>query len=129
MWRLVSAGGKPGPQRAATRCPGQRPPAQDRAGRRYRPGSWAPRPGPRAARDRVSAYYRAQLAEPLSHVAAATGRYRDGQAGARTVDETIHHHRAATKLWKMCSSHADTECAWGADSGVDGRTSIAVTTR
>ena len=77
----------------------------------------------------ATAYHQAQLAEPLSHLAAAIDRYRDGHVGARTVDETIHHHRAATKLWKMSFSHADRECVYGADSGGDWRTSIAVTTR
>jgi len=53
----------------------------------------------------VSAHHQAQLAELLSHVAAATGRYRAGQIDACTVDETIHHyHRAAAELWKFCFS-------------------------
>ena len=53
----------------------------------------------------MSAYHQAQLAGLLSHVAAATGRYRAGQIDACTVDETIHHyHRAAAELWKFCFS-------------------------
>jgi hypothetical protein len=53
----------------------------------------------------VSAYHQAQLAGLLSHVAAATGRYRAGQIDACTVDETIHnYHRAAAELWKFCFS-------------------------
>jgi hypothetical protein len=66
-----------------------------------------------AARERVSAYHQAQLAELLSHVAAAIDRYRDGEIDACTVDETIHHyHRAAAELWKFCfarggGSHAE----------------------
>lgn len=57
----------------------------------------------RAARERVGAYYQAQLARLLSHVAAAIDRYRDGQIDACTVDETIHYYRlAATQLWKFC---------------------------
>jgi hypothetical protein len=49
----------------------------------------------RAARERVSAYHQAQLAELLSHVGAAIDAY--------AVDETIHHyHRAAAELWKFC---------------------------
>jgi len=66
-----------------------------------------------AARERVSAYHRAQLAELLSHVAAAIDRYRDGEIDAYTVDETIYHyHRAAAELWKFCfarggGSHAE----------------------
>ena len=59
----------------------------------------------RAARERVSAYYQAQLGELLSHVAAAIDPYRDGEIDACTVDETIHYyHRAAGELWKFCFS-------------------------
>ena len=59
----------------------------------------------RAARERVSAYHQAQLAEVLSHVGAATDRYRDGEIDACTVDETIHrYHRGAGELWKFCFS-------------------------
>jgi len=57
----------------------------------------------RAARERVSAYHQSQLAELLSHVAAAIDRYRAGEIDAYAVDETIHHyHRAAAELWKFC---------------------------
>ena len=57
----------------------------------------------RAARERVSAYHHAQLAELLSHVGAAIDRYRDGDIDAHAMDETIHHyHRAAAELWKFC---------------------------
>jgi hypothetical protein len=57
----------------------------------------------RAARERVSAYHQAQLAELLSHVGAAIDRYRTGEIDAYTVDETIHHyHRSAAELWKFC---------------------------
>jgi len=57
----------------------------------------------RAARERVSAYHQPQLAELLSHVAAAIDRYRVGEIDAYAVDETIHHyHRAAGNLWKFC---------------------------
>jgi hypothetical protein len=59
--------------------------------------------GRRAARERLSAYHQSQLAELLSHVAAAIGRYRAGEIDAYAVDETIHHyHRAAGNLWKFC---------------------------
>jgi len=59
----------------------------------------------RAARERVSAYHQSQLAELLSHVAAAIDRYRVGEIDAYAVDETIHHyHRAAGELWKFCFS-------------------------
>jgi hypothetical protein len=61
----------------------------------------------RAAREQVSAYHQAQLAELLSHVAAAIDRYQDGEIDACTVDETIHHyHRAAGELYKFCFSAA-----------------------
>jgi hypothetical protein len=57
----------------------------------------------RAAREHVSAYHQSQLAELLSHVAAAIDRYRVGEINAYAVDETIHHyHRAAGNLWKFC---------------------------
>ncbi len=53
----------------------------------------------RAAREQVSAYHQAQLAELLNHVAAAIDRYRVGEIDAYAVDETIHHyHRAAAQL-------------------------------
>jgi hypothetical protein len=58
-----------------------------------------------AARERVGAYHQAELAELLANVVAAVGRYRAGEAGACTLDETIHHyHRAAGELWKFCFS-------------------------
>ena len=56
----------------------------------------------RAARERVSAYHQAQLAELLSHVGAAIDRYRTGEIDAYAVDETIHHYQwAAAELWKF----------------------------
>jgi hypothetical protein len=59
----------------------------------------------RAARERVSAYHQSRLAELLSHVGAATDRYRSGEIDAYAMDETIHHyHRAARELWKFCFS-------------------------
>lgn len=57
----------------------------------------------RAARERVSAYHQSQLAELLSHVAAAIDRYRAGEIDVYAVDEAIHHyHRVARELWKFC---------------------------
>jgi hypothetical protein len=57
----------------------------------------------RAARERVSTYHQAQLAELLSHVAAAIDRYRTAEIDAYAIDETIHHyHRAAAELWRFC---------------------------
>jgi hypothetical protein len=59
--------------------------------------------GRRAARDRVSAYHQAQLAERFSHIGAAFDRQRGGETGAYAIDETIHHyHRAAAELLKFC---------------------------
>lgn len=61
--------------------------------------------GRRAARERVSAYHQAQLAQLLGHVAAAIDSHRAGEIDAYAVDETIHHyHRAAGELWKFCFS-------------------------
>jgi hypothetical protein len=57
----------------------------------------------RAARERVSTYHQAQLAELLSHIGAAIDRYRTGEIDAYAMDQTIHHyHRAAAELWKFC---------------------------
>lgn len=53
--------------------------------------------------ERVSACNPSQLAELLTHVAAAIDRYGAGEIDAYAVDETIHHyHRAAGELWKFC---------------------------
>jgi hypothetical protein len=59
----------------------------------------------RAARERVSAYHQAQLAELLSHVGAAIDRYRTGEIDAYAADETIHHyHRAAAEPVKIAQN-------------------------
>ncbi|HTQ93143.1 MAG TPA: hypothetical protein VMK84_26990 [Streptosporangiaceae bacterium] len=50
----------------------------------------------RAARERVSACHQSQLAELLSHVAAAIDRHRAGEIDAYAVDETIHHYEGVT---------------------------------
>src|SRR5258708_39196376 len=101
--RPVSTASKPGAQMATARCPGQRPPAPDPGGTVVPYPVIGTKAERRAARERVSAYHQAQLAELLSHVAAAIDRYRDGEINACTVDETIHHyHLAATQLWKFC---------------------------
>jgi hypothetical protein len=61
----------------------------------------------RAAREQVSAYHQAQLAELLSHVGTAIDRYRASEIDAHDVDETIHHyHHAAAELWKFCFTHS-----------------------
>ena len=81
---------------------GEPRPAAGLAGTRYRP-IVATNAERRAARERVSAYHQAQLAELLSHVGTAIDRYRTGEIDAYAVDETIHHyHRAAAELWKFC---------------------------
>src|SRR5262249_49285994 len=57
----------------------------------------------RAARNSVSAYHEAQLADLIEHVTAAVDRYRVGEIDAYAVDETIHHYyKAARELWKFC---------------------------
>jgi hypothetical protein len=85
----ICTAGKPGPR------PGWR--------QRGTVASWAPKPERRAAQEPVSACHQAQLAGLLSHIGAATGRYRAGEIGADAVDETIHHyHRAAAALWTFC---------------------------
>jgi hypothetical protein len=93
---------------APTSVTAYEPRAHVRSGwKRYRPdrGTKTER---RAARERVSAYYQAQLAELLAHVAAAIDRYRAGEIDAYAVDETIHHyHRAAAELWKFCFSRGE----------------------
>ena len=67
----------------------------------------------RAACERAGADHHVQLAELLTHVAAAIDRYRADEIDAPAVDETIHHyHRAAGELWKICfargeGSHAE----------------------
>ena len=83
---------------------GPRAPAPDRLGHGTVPdqGTKAER---QAARERVSAYHQAELAELLTNVVAAVDRYRAGEVDACTLDEMIHHyHRAAGELWKFCFS-------------------------
>jgi hypothetical protein len=59
----------------------------------------------RAARERVSAYYEAQLAKLLERVEEAIARYRAGEIDVRDVDDVIHHYSKATReLWKFCWS-------------------------
>jgi hypothetical protein len=88
MGRLVSTGSKPGAHMATARCPVPRPPAPDPGGRGVPSPVMGTKAERRAARERVSAYHQAQLAGLLSHGAAAIDRYRDGETGACTVDET-----------------------------------------
>jgi hypothetical protein len=59
----------------------------------------------RAARERVSAYYEAELAKLVEHVQKAIGRYRDGEIDVHNVDAVIHRYSKATReLWKFCWS-------------------------
>ena len=59
----------------------------------------------RAARNSVSAYHEAQLADLVNYITAAVDRYRAGEIDAYAVDETIHHYyKAARELWKFCWS-------------------------
>src|SRR5690242_5219095 len=56
-----------------------------------------------AAREHVSAYHQAELAELLTNVVAAGDRYRAGEVDACTLDGACdHYHRAAGELWKFC---------------------------
>jgi hypothetical protein len=58
----------------------------------------------RAARERVSAYYEAELAK-LDRVEDAVRRYRAGEIDVHDVDAVIHRHSKATReLWKFCWS-------------------------
>jgi hypothetical protein len=60
----------------------------------------------RAARERVSAYYEAELARLVERVEQAIARYRAGEMGIHDVDEVIHRYsNAARELWKFCWSH------------------------
>jgi hypothetical protein len=62
-------------------------PAAGLAGTRYRP-IVATKAEQRAARERVSAYHQAQLAELLSHVGAAIDRYSPGEKLQKALPET-----------------------------------------
>jgi hypothetical protein len=59
----------------------------------------------RVARERVSAYYEAELVKLVEHVENAIRRYRAGEIDARDVDGVIHRYSKATReLWKFCWS-------------------------
>jgi hypothetical protein len=59
----------------------------------------------RAARERVSAYYDAELAGLVERVEQAIARYRAGEMDIHDVDEAIHHYsKAARELWRFCWS-------------------------
>jgi hypothetical protein len=59
----------------------------------------------RAARERVSAYYEAELAKLVEHVDDAVRRYRAGEIVVLDVDDVIHRYsKAARELWKFCWS-------------------------
>jgi hypothetical protein len=81
----------------------------------------------RAARERVSNYYDAELAKLVEQVEQAIARYRVGEIDVHDVDEVIRRYaRAARELWKFCwsggsGSHlvfvARTLELWGRRSG------------
>jgi hypothetical protein len=59
----------------------------------------------RAARERVSAYYEAELAKLVDRVEDAVRRYRAGEIDVHDVDAVIHRYSKATReLWKFCWS-------------------------
>lgn len=57
----------------------------------------------RAARERVSAYYDAELAKLLAHVGETVDRYRAGEIDVHDADDEIHRYsKAVRELWKFC---------------------------
>jgi hypothetical protein len=59
----------------------------------------------RAARERVAAYYEAELAKLVDGVEDAVRRYRAGEIDVHDVDAVIHRYSKATReLWKFCWS-------------------------
>jgi len=59
----------------------------------------------REARERVAAYYEAELAKLVEHVAKAIERYRAAEIDVHDVDDVIHRYsKAARELWKFCWS-------------------------
>jgi intergrase/recombinase len=57
----------------------------------------------RAARERVSAYYDAELAKLLAHLSEAVDRYRAGELDIHGADDEIHRYsKAVRELWKFC---------------------------
>jgi len=64
----------------------------------------------RAARERVSAYYEAELTKLVEHVEQAIARYRAGELDVHDVDETIHrYHKATRRLWNFCFGRGSLE--------------------
>ena len=58
----------------------------------------------RQAREAVSGYHEAMLAELVAHVAEATDRFRNRDMDAFEVDEVLFQYsRAAKELWKFCN--------------------------
>ena len=59
----------------------------------------------RAARERASRYYDAELTKLIERVENAIARYRDGEIDVHDVDNVIHRYsKAARELWKFCWS-------------------------
>ena len=58
----------------------------------------------RQAREQVTGYHEARLAELVEHVADATDSFRDGDLDAFAVDQVLFQYsRAAKELWKFCN--------------------------
>ena len=52
----------------------------------------------------MAAYYEAELARLVTHVAEAIDRFRSGELKAFDVDEVLFQYsRAAKELWKFCN--------------------------
>jgi hypothetical protein len=57
----------------------------------------------RTARERVSAYYDAELTKLLAHVGETVDRYRAGELDVHDADDEIHRYsKAVRELWKFC---------------------------
>jgi hypothetical protein len=57
-----------------------------------------------AARETVTAYHEARLAELVQRVGEAIDRFRAGEVDAFDTDQVIFQYsRAAKELWKFCS--------------------------
>ena len=58
----------------------------------------------RRAREVVTGYHEAQLAELVARVAEAVDRFRDGELNAFEIDRVLFpYSRAAKELWKFCN--------------------------
>ncbi len=64
----------------------------------------------KAAREAVTAYHEARLAELVTQVAETIDRLRSGELNAFEVDQVFFQYsRAAKELWKFCNlTHPET---------------------